>query len=178
MVGTKRTFGATEAQGLADNDSDGVDGDMVRRLLQTNCWANAIDHQRDGLLSWKHYAVLLLRDVSVSDVAERLMPVVDEMARQVEDVIIGAREERTPLSNCVTIEEWLVVWNEHFQHWTDPVREMLKQLVVTPDAEHFVAVAMRSYSVVLLGFLLDAIAAHQQRVSLHQALRGQAQQLP
>jgi hypothetical protein len=116
--------------------------------------------------------------MSVSDVAERLMPVVDEMARQVEDVIIGAREERTPLSDCVTIEEWLAVWNEHFQHWTDPVREMLKQLVVTPDAEHFVAVAMRSNPVVLLGFLLNAIAAHQQRLSLHQALRGQAQQLP
>jgi hypothetical protein len=58
----------------------------------------------------------LLRDMSVSDVAERLMPVVDEMARQVEDVIIDAREGRTPLSDCVTIEEWLVVWNDYFRH--------------------------------------------------------------
>jgi hypothetical protein len=178
MVRTKRTLGATEVQRLADNDTEGLDGGMVRRLLQTNCWVNAIDHRRDGLLSWKHYAALLLRDLSVSDVAVRLMPVLDEMARQVEDVIIGARGGRTPLSDCVTVEEWLVVWNDHFQHWTDPVREMLKQLVVTPDAEHFVAVAMRSNPVVLLDFVLDAIVAHEQRLSLPQALRGQAQQLP
>jgi hypothetical protein len=82
MVGTKHTFVASEAQRPADNDSDGVDGGIVRSLLQTNCWANAIDHRRDGLLSWKHYAALLLRDVSVSDVAEQLMPVLDDMGRQ------------------------------------------------------------------------------------------------
>ena len=119
IVRTKHTFVATEAQELADNDSDGVDGGMVRRLLQTNRRVNGIYHRRAGLLSWKHYAALLLRNMSVSDVAERLMPVLDEMARQVEDVIISAREGRTPLSDYVTIEEWLVVWNEHFLHWTD-----------------------------------------------------------
>jgi hypothetical protein len=178
MVRTKRTLGATEVQRSADNDTEGIDGGMVRRLLQTNCWANAIDHRRDGLLSWKHYAALLLRDVSVSDVAEQLMPVLNDMARQVEDVIIGAREGRTPVSDFVTIEEWLVVWNEHFRHWTDPVREMLQQFAATPDAEHFVAVAMRSNPVVLLDFLLDAVVAHEHRLSLHQALCGQAQQLP
>jgi hypothetical protein len=178
MVRTKRTLGATEVQRSADNDTEGIDGGMVRRLLQTNCWVNAIDHRRDGLLSWKHYAVLLLRDVSVSDVAEQLMPVLDDMARQVEDVIIGAREGRTPVSDGVTIEEWLVVWNEHFRHWTDPVREMLQQLAATPDAKHFVAVAMRSNPVVLLDFVLDAVTAHEHRFGLHQTLRGQAQQLP
>jgi hypothetical protein len=178
MVGPKHTSVATEAQRPADNDSDGVDGDMVRRLLQANCWANAIDHRRDGLLSWKHYAALLLRDVSVSDVAEQLMPVLNAMARQVEDVIIGAREGRTPVSDYVTIEDWLVVWNEHFRHWTDPVREMLQQLAATPDAEHFVAVAMRSNPVVLLDFVLDAVTAHEHRFGLHQTLRGETQRLP
>jgi hypothetical protein len=55
---------------------------------------------------------------------------------------------------------------------------MLQQFAATPDAEHFVAVAMRSNPVVLLDFVLDAIVAHEQRLSLHQALCGQAQQLP
>ena len=55
---------------------------------------------------------------------------------------------------------------------------MLRQFAVTPDVEYFVAVAVRSNPVVLMDFALDAIVAHEQRLSLHQALRGQAQQLP
>jgi hypothetical protein len=176
MVRTKQTAVAKKTQRRADDD-DGAGGE-VRAMLETNDWAPAINHQRDGPLSWKHYAVLLLRNVSVDEVAAQLMPVLGDMARQVEDAITDAYEARTPDSDGVTIEEWLLVWNDHFRHWTDPVREMLKQFAVTTDTEHFVAVAMRSNPVVLLDFLLDAIVAHGQRLSLYQMLRGEVRELP
>lgn len=178
MSSTKRSFVARSVKELADNDTEDADGDLIGKLLRSSCWAAAIDYRRDGLLSWKHYAAVLLRDVSVQDVAEALTPVLEEMARQVEDAINGQRVNLPDYDDPITIDHWLCVWSEHFRHWTDPVRVMLERLTVTPDAEQFVALTKRSNPIALLDFLLDAITSHESRLSLHQSLCGQRQPLP
>jgi hypothetical protein len=117
-------------------------------------WVTAQNHFNDGLISWRNYVAVALRTVDPDSVGEGLVRLIPEMEDLTSKHILELHEDNPSASSSFGFQDWLPNWQAHFGHWDDPVRRMLGDICVTPEARFF---AERLDSVdgqVLLDFLL------------------------
>lgn len=133
-------------------------------------WTNAIDVHADGLISWRNYVAIVLRDIVIEDVLGGLVPAIATMEQLTTQRILGAYAEHPDDFLQFGFYDWRPVWQDHFQHWQDPVRDMLGALCVTPDEQLFARQLHTVDGQVLLDFLLAPCSA---ACWLKPALRGE-----
>ncbi len=134
-------------------------------------WTNGIDVRVDGLISWRNYVAISLRDVAIEDVLAGLVSVIAVMEALTTRRILDAHAEHTKaFVRPFGFYDWRPVWQDHFQHWQDPVRDMLGALCVTPDEQLFAHQLHTVDGQVLLDFLL---APCSTACWLGPALRGE-----
>lgn len=117
-------------------------------------WADAIDVKADGLISWRNYVAIMLRDIAIEDVLAGLVPVITEMERLTQQRILDLLADNPEAFIQFGFYDWRPHWQDHFRHWQDPVRDMLGALCVTPDARLFACQLNAVDGQVLLDFLL------------------------
>jgi hypothetical protein len=117
-------------------------------------WRTSQNTHDDGLISWRNYGAAALRTVDSDAVGAGLVRVIPEMEQLTTERILGLYEDDRSAFDSFGFSAWLPHWKAHFGHWTDPVRTLLCDLCVTPEARFF---AERLHSVdgqILLDFLL------------------------
>ena len=127
---------------------------MLLEDLETR-WTSAIDLQADGLISWRNYVAIALREIAIEDVLAGLVPVIADMERlTTQRIFDGHAENPDAFVRPFGFYDWRPVWQDHFRHWQDPVRDMLGALCVTPDAKFLADQLHAVDGQVLLDFLL------------------------
>jgi hypothetical protein len=117
-------------------------------------WSTSRKGDDDGLINWRNYLAVALRTVDPDSAGEGLVRVIPEMETLTTARSIACYDDDPAAFSRFGFQEWLPHWQEHFRHWTDPVRTMLSDLCVTTEAKFF---AKRLHAVdgeVLLDFLL------------------------
>lgn len=117
-------------------------------------WTDAIDVKADGLISWRNYVAIMLRDIAIKDVLAGLVPVISEMERLTQQRILDFYTGNPEAFTRFGFYEWQPHWQDHFRHWQDPVRDMLGALCVTHDAQLFARQLHAVDGQLLLDFLL------------------------
>ena len=134
----------------------------VATLLEApNIWSDWLDGEKYGPLSPWRFASLLLRDVPIEPVINRLGPALLAADADSWDMI-DEYLDRHPLPPGIVFgfEHWLAVWGkEKALYYGDAVHDIMKSLDGTPDAALFAdAVARRVIDdTSLLWFVLGAI---------------------
>lgn len=147
-------------------------GSIGERLAHSD-WTLGIDPRRDGPVGWRHHAALLLQDADIDAIMENLMPVLDELAGKVTDVVLhGARDEP------IAFDMWLETWRQTFTHWDDPVRQMVSHFARTGDGAEFIKTFHLVDGLVLLDWLLATHEGWCDRAVMLHALRTAAYPSP
>ncbi len=146
--------------------------DALLRLLANNSWTPNMRLREDGLISWRHYAAAAMRDVHIARVAEILANVIEKMEILTWNRLIAEFEEQPPTSEPFAFNDWYAVWREHFDHWDDPVRQLIAGVGQTPDGRNFGERLHAADGQVLLDFVLEACLAWSmmQRMALKAGL--------
>jgi hypothetical protein len=114
----------------------------------------AQNYSADGLISWRNYVVVALRTVDPDSVGAGLVRVIPHMESLTTARSIACYDDDPTAFSCFGFPEWLPHWQEHFRHWDDPVRRMLSDLCITPEAKFFAGRLHAIDGEVLLDFLL------------------------
>jgi hypothetical protein len=147
--------------------------DALVRMLSDNIWTPNIRLKEDGLISWRHYAAAAMRDVHVQTVAGMLTTVIERMEILTWKRLIATFEERRTEA-AFQFQDWYAVWREHFDHWDDPVRQIIAGLCYTPDGLDFAKRLHAADGQVLLDFALEACLSWSmmQRMGEQAGLKG------
>lgn len=136
----------------------------------TNPWLHGIEPIRDGLLNWRHAAAEKLDPDDREPVMRALMPVLDELLTLTRNRVLSQALPKIE----IVFEDWLKIWLENFAHWHDPVRAMLRELLLGREGPWFVETLTRADGIVLLDWML---ANYANSISLR-SLRPDEPQLP
>jgi hypothetical protein len=126
-----------------------------REVLEiASCWMTAQNYSADGLISWRSYVAVALRSIHPDAVGEDLVRVIPEMETLTTARSIACYDDDPAAFSRFGFQDWLPHWQEHFRHWDDPVRRMLSDLCITPEAKFFAGRLHAIDGEVLLDFLL------------------------
>lgn len=123
------------------------------RSEQGNSWWPSLMSQRDDVLSWRHAAALLLRDVDPQPIFEALPALFEAIYDQTADEIC---DRHSGTEDRLTWQAWLDVWLEHFDSWNDPVREIVERHCTDQDAKRFAQMLPRIHGAAFCDFVLNA----------------------
>lgn len=123
------------------------------RSEQGNPWGPSHLPQRDDVLSWRHAAALLLRDVDPKPIFDALPALFETIYDQTADEIC---DRHSGTEDRLTWRVWLDVWLEHFDSWNDPVRQLVERHCTDQDAKRFAQMLPRIHGAVFCDFVLDA----------------------
>ena len=122
-------------------------------LEDGNPWWPSYQPRRTDVLSWRHAAAILLREVDPEPIFVALPDLFEAIYDQTADAIC---ERLSGTENRLTWAIWFDVWLEHFDHWNDPVRQLLEQHCIGPDAKHLDEMLTRLDGASFCDFVLDA----------------------
>jgi hypothetical protein len=100
-------------------------------------WSTSRKGDDDGLISWRNYVAVALRTVDSDAVGVGLVRLVPLMEELTAARILELYEDNPTAFDSFGFQHWLPHWQAHFSHWTDPVRTMLSELCITPEAKFF-----------------------------------------
>ena len=118
-----------------------------------NPWWPLNRPDRDDVLSWRHVAAILLRDVAPRPIFAALPLLFEAMYDQTADAVcvqLSGAEDR------LTWTRWHGVWLEHFDTWNDPVRQLVEQHCDDDDAKRLAQMLTRLNGASFCDFVLDA----------------------
>ena len=120
-------------------------------------WPAGLADQHD-ILSWRHSAAILLRDVDPAPIFEALPKLFEAIYDQTADEIC---DRLSGVDDRLTWSGWLPIWCEHFSHWNDPIRQLVERHCAGPDAEHFAQMLPRLDGAAICDFVVGAYEAAQ-----------------
>ncbi|EGD57553.1 hypothetical protein Y88_3865 [Novosphingobium nitrogenifigens DSM 19370] len=106
---------------------------------------------------------LLLSEVPIEPVAERLWPTLQVMAEQVLERLVEAVADGTVDIRETTYFDWLSAWCRQFQHWHDPIRMLMAEYCKGDDAATVAQHFQRFNGLAFADFVIAAICAHDER---------------
>ena len=140
---------------------------LWQQLQSGNPWWPSYQPHQDDVLSWRHAAAILLRDVEpvpiFADLSVLFEAIYDQTADAVCDRCSGA-------DGRLTWDFWFDVWCEHFDSWNDPVRQLVEQQCGEGDTRHFAPMLTRMNGAAVCDFVLDAY----ERAMIEAAALGEA----
>jgi hypothetical protein len=118
-----------------------------------NVWWPSYKPGRDPVLSWRHAAASLLRDIDAEPIFAALPAVFGEMYDLTADKVC----DQLPVPDGQVVwPVWLESWVSHFDHWHDPVRQLVEQHCITPDARVIAGMLTRLDGAAFCDFVLHA----------------------
>ena len=131
-----------------------ISSDSVWANLQSeNPWWPSYHPRRTDVLSWRHAAAILLREVDPEPIFAALPDMFEAIYDQSADAIC---ERLSGTENRLTWAIWLDVWLEHFDSWNDPIRQLVEQHCIGPDAKLLAEMLTRIDGASFCDFVLDA----------------------
>lgn len=122
-------------------------------LQDGNPWWPSYQPRRTDVLSWRHAAAILLREVDPEPIFAALPDLFDAIYDQTADAVC---ERLSGTENRLTWAIWFDVWLEHFDSWNDPIRQLLEQHCIGHDAKHLAEMLTRLDGASFCDFVLDA----------------------
>lgn len=130
-----------------------------------NMWWPSYKPGRDPVLSWRHAAAILMRDIDPQPIFAALSAVFGEMYDLTADEVC---DRVSVPDGRVLWPVWLESWVSHFDHWHDPVRQLVEQYCSTPDARVIAGMLTRLDGAAFCDFVLHAY----ERAVILRSLRG------
>jgi hypothetical protein len=122
-------------------------------LEDGNPWWPSYQPRRTDVLSWRHAAAILLREVDPEPISTALPGLFEAIYDQTADAIC---DQLSGTEDQLTWAIWLDVWLEHFDSWNDPVRQLVEKHCVGPDAMLLGEMLTRVDGASFCDFVLDA----------------------
>lgn len=122
-------------------------------LQDGNPWWPSYQPRRTDVLSWRHAAAILLREVDPEPIFVALPDLFEAIYDQTADAIC---ERLSGTEDRLTWAIWFDVWLEHFDSWNDPIRQLVEQHCVGPDAMLLGEMLTRVDGASFCDFVLDA----------------------
>ncbi|WP_435416787.1 hypothetical protein WAB17_07760 [Parerythrobacter aurantius] len=122
-------------------------------LQDGNPWWPTYHPRRTDVLSWRHAAAILLREVDPEPIFAALPALFEAIYDQTADAIC---ERLSGTEDRLTWAIWHDVWLEHFDSWNDPIRQLVEQHCVGPDAMLLGEMFTRVDGASFCDFVLDA----------------------
>ena len=122
-------------------------------LQDGNPWWPSYQPRRTDVLSWRHAAAILLSEVDPESIFVALPDLLEAIYDQSADAIC---ERLSGTENRLTWAIWFDVWLEHFDSWNDPIRQLVEQHCIGPDAMHLAEMLTRLDGASFCDFVLDA----------------------
>lgn len=130
-----------------------------------NIWWPSYKPGRDPVLSWRHAAAILMRDIDPQPIFAALPVLFEGMYDLTADVVC---DQLSVHDGLVLWPVWLESWVSHFDHWHDPVRQLVGQHCTTPDARVIAGMLTRLDGAAFCDFVLHAY----ERAVILRSLRG------
>lgn len=130
-----------------------------------NIWWPSYKPGRDPVLSWRHAAAILMRDIDPQPIFAALPALFEGMYDLTADVVC---DQLSVPDGQVLWPVWLESWVSHFDHWHDPVRQLVVQHCTTPDAQVIAGMLTRLDGAAFCDFVLQAY----ERAGILRSLRG------
>lgn len=132
-----------------------------------NIWWPSYKPGRDPVLTWRHAAAILMRDIDPQPIFAALPAAFGEMY----DLTANQVSDRLPVPDGQLLwPVWLESWVSHFDHWHDPIRQLVDQHCITPDAQVIAGMLTRLDGAAFCDFILQAY----ERAGILRSLRGAA----
>lgn len=132
-----------------------------------NIWWPSYKPGRDPVLTWRHAAAILMRDIDPQPIFAALPAALGEMY----DLTANQVSDRLPVPDGQLLwPVWLESWVSHFDHWHDPIRQLVDQHCTTPDAQVIAGMLTRLDGAAFCDFILQAY----ERAGILRSLRGAA----
>jgi hypothetical protein len=133
--------------------------DALVQMLANNSWTPSRWLSEDGLISWRHYAAAAMRHVPVQSFASLLSDAIERMEVLTWQRLIAELETHPRTYAPFAFQHWYKVWRDHFDHWDDPVRQIVAGHCCTPDSLDFASRLHAADGQILLDFALEACLA-------------------
>lgn len=138
---------------------------LWEELEAGNIWWPSYKPGRDPVLSWRHAAAILMRAIDPEPIFAALPAVFGEMY----DLTADEVSDRLPGPDGQLLwPVWMESWVSHFDHWHDPIRQLVEQHCTTPDARVIAGMLTRLDGAVFCDFVLQAY----ERAGILRSLRG------
>lgn len=144
---------------------------LWEELEAGNIWWPSYKLGRDPVLSWRHAAAILMRDIGPEPIFAALPAVFGEMYDLTADEVC---DRVSVPDGRVLWPVWLESWVSHFDHWHDPVRQLVEQYCSTPDALVIAGMLTRLDGAAFCDFVLHAYERAVILRSLRRAPTGDA----
>ena len=138
-----------------------------QQLQSGNPWWPSYQPRKDDVLSWRHAAAILLRDVDPIPIFEELPDLFEAIYDQTADAVC---DRCSGTDGRLKWDVWFGVWCEHFDSWNDPVRQLLGAHCSDGDARHLAPMLTRMSGAAVCDFVLDAY----ERAMIEAAALGEA----
>lgn len=130
-----------------------------------NIWWPSYKPGRDPVLTWRHAAAILMRDIDPQPIFAALPAAFREMY----DLTADQVSDRLPVPDGQLLwPVWLESWVCHFDHWHDPIRQLVEQHCTTPDARVIAGMLTRLDGAAFCDLVLHAY----ERAGILRSLRG------
>lgn len=134
-------------------------------LAADNIWWPSYKPGRDPVLSWRHAAAILMRDIDPEPIFAALPAAFEGMY----DLTAYEVCEQLPVPDGQVLwPVWLESWVSHFDHWHDPVRQLVEQYCITPDTQVIAGMLTRLDGAAFCDFVLQAY----ERAFILRSFRG------
>ncbi len=130
-----------------------------------NVWWPSYKPGRDPVLSWRHAAAILMCDIDPQPIFAALPAAFEGMYDLTADEVC---DRVSVPDGRVLWPVWLESWVSHFDHWHDPVRQLVEQYCSTPDARVIAGMLTRLDGAAFCDFVLHAY----ERAVILRSLRG------
>lgn len=138
---------------------------LWEELEAGNMWWPSYKPGRDPVLTWRHAAAILMRNVDPEPIFAGLPAAFEGMYDLTADEVC----EQFPVPDGnVLWPVWLESWVSHFDHWHDPIRQLVEQHCTTPDAQIIAGMLTRLDGAAFCDFVLQAY----ERAGILRSLRG------
>lgn len=122
-------------------------------LQDGNPWWPSYHPRRTDVLSWRHAAAILLREIDPVPIFAELPGLFEAIYDQTADAIC---ERLSGTEDRLTWAIWFDVWLEHFDHWNDPVHQLVEKHCLPTDAKRLAQMLTRFDGASFCDFVLDA----------------------
>jgi hypothetical protein len=126
----------------------------MRDFELETAWHEHINTSVDGLISWRDFLALLLVDIFIEEVLERLVPVITDMEVMTTQRILGVYANSPEAFVMFCFYDWRQVWQAQFTPRHDPVRQILAGLCNPQRGRPLAKKLFAIEGQVLLDFLL------------------------
>lgn len=117
-----------------------------------NLWWPSLHPQRNDVLSWRRGSDPL-RHFDPGPVFAALPDLIETLYEQTADEVCNRHPEAAAGSTYVI---WLEVWLEQFDHWNDPVCQLVERHCIDPDARVLAGMLTSLDGAAIFDFVLEA----------------------